>query len=122
MFIIPNSAPRGDAAITLQCGEIGLCCTQKRVTQDQTIILKKKIAAIGPGEVASACNPSYSGGNQQNRGLRPALGKHWRTYVRKIKSYRDIAQVVKSLPSKCKALSSNPSTTKNKKQKISEVG
>jgi hypothetical protein len=83
---------------------------------------EKKIAAIGPGEVASACNPSYSGGNQQNRGLRPALGKHWRTYVRKIKSYRDIAQVVKSLPSKCKALSSNPSTTKNKKQKISEVG
>jgi hypothetical protein len=54
-----------------------------------------------------------------------ALGKSTRPYVKnKLNQKRagGMTQVAKYLPSKCKALSSNPSTPKKQKKKISHGG
>jgi hypothetical protein len=61
--------------------------------------------------VIHACNPSYSGGrDQQDRGLKPAVGK-WLT-----RPYLKNTQHKKGLEVwlKVEALSANPSTAKNK--------
>jgi hypothetical protein len=63
----------------------------------------------------SLCNPSYSGGRDQEVcSSKPAPGKYLiRSYLKKYlppNRTGGVAQVVEQLPSKCEALSSNPST------------
>jgi hypothetical protein len=72
-----------------------------------------------PGIVVRACNPSYSGGrDQEAQSWRPAWANSLRDPILKNPSQNrtgGVAQVVKCLPSKCEALSSNPNTEKKKK-------
>jgi hypothetical protein len=70
---------------------------------------------ILPGaKVAHACNPSYSGGRvQEDHGSKPACANSARDHILK-KPITNI-ELVEWL--KVKALSSNPSTTKNKNKK-----
>jgi hypothetical protein len=71
-----------------------------------------------PGMVVQACHSSYTG----NKGRRISLQTvryNIQDPTRKIiqaKRIGEIAQVVECLPSKLKALCSNPSSAKNKKQ------
>jgi hypothetical protein len=71
--------------------------------------------------VAPACNPSYSGGrDQEDDGSRPA----WKTLSWKYPTQNrpgGVAQVIERLPSKCEALTSNPSTTTKKKKKKKKI-
>jgi hypothetical protein len=60
------------------------------------------------GCVAHACNPSYlGGGGRRILSLRTAQTKLVRPYLKNKRS-GSVAQVVEHLPSKCEALSSNP--------------
>jgi hypothetical protein len=58
------------------------------------------------------------GHRYKDQDLRPALGKNLKPYLKKIAKSKkwvgDMAQVVKYIPSKQEALSSNPITTKKK--------
>jgi hypothetical protein len=61
--------------------------------------------------VAHACNPSYSGGrDQEDHGSKPSQAEFKRPYFKKL-----FTKIVEWL--KIKALSSNPSTAKKKKKK-----
>jgi hypothetical protein len=66
-----------------------------------------------PGLVAHFCDPSYSGGsNQEDFGLKPAWKIVCETLSRKISNKK--IGLVECLTSKCEALSSNVSTAKEK--------
>jgi hypothetical protein len=68
----------------------------------------------GPVPVAHTCNPSYSGGRVQNQPgqiIRETLSQKYSAHKRT----GGVTQVIKCLPSKHKALSSNHSTTKKTK-------
>jgi hypothetical protein len=73
--------------------------------------------------VVHACNSSYLGNREIGRIMvQTSLGKK-RDPISKItraKRAGGVAQVVEPLPSKCKALSSNPKTKKKKKKKKKE--
>jgi uncharacterized protein YaiL (DUF2058 family) len=75
-----------------------------------------------------ACNPSYSGGrNQEDYGLKPAQRNNSQNPISKIAKTKEaggVAQVIDDLSSKCEALSSNLSTVKkiHKKQKRNKQG
>jgi hypothetical protein len=88
--------------------------------------------------VAHAHNPSYWGDRyQEDRGSKPASANSWRESISKnINTHihtppqqqqqktrvGGVAQVVKHLPSKCGALSSNPNTaTKKEKKKKKKI-
>jgi hypothetical protein len=71
--------------------------------------------------VAHACNPSYSGGrDQEDHSSKPALGKQFsRPYLEKNPSYKRTDEVspAVSMPDwQHEALSSNPSAAKKKKK------
>jgi hypothetical protein len=66
--------------------------------------------------VAHACNPSYSGGKDQDRGSKPAQANNSGKYPSQNRAAGE-AQVIELLPSKREVLSSNSSTTKKKKPK-----
>jgi hypothetical protein len=65
------------------------------------------------------CKPVIPAALEVDHGPRLAWEKAQDPIWKKTKSKRSgfVAEVVESLPSKCKALSSNPSTTKKKKKK-----
>jgi hypothetical protein len=68
--------------------------------------------------IAHTCNPSYSGGrDQEDHGSKPSLGKlSARPYLEKAHHKKRAGRV--HLPSKHKALSSNQSATKNKRTTV----
>jgi hypothetical protein len=74
--------------------------------------------------VAHTCNPSYSGSrDEKDGGLKSAQGNSSWDPISKIPSTKQnragtVAQVVEHLPTKCKALSSNPTPTKKKKKRL----
>jgi hypothetical protein len=71
--------------------------------------------------VAHACNPRNSEGrDQENLDSRPAQGNSWRDPISKkpIMKEGQWSGSREHHPSKCKALSSNPSVAKKKKKKI----
>jgi hypothetical protein len=76
-----------------------------------------KILYLTPVLVAHACNPSYLGvRDREDRGSRPAAVNKVRPYLKNTQHKKragGVAQMVQHLPSKHKALSSNPSTKKN---------
>jgi hypothetical protein len=77
------------------------------------------------GSVAHTCNPSYSGGSdQEDCGSKPALGKQFqRPFLKKTHhKKKGLVAWLKHLPSKNEALSSNPSTNKRKKKKKKAMG
>jgi hypothetical protein len=65
--------------------------------------------------VAHACNPSYSGGrDQEDRGLKPAeANSSWDSILKNLNQKRagGVTQVLAHLPNECEALSSNSSDT-----------
>jgi hypothetical protein len=69
--------------------------------------------------VAQACNAG--GRDQEDHGSRLAWAKSSRDPILKItntqKKAGKVAQLIDNLPSKCRALSSSPSTTKKNKKK-----
>jgi hypothetical protein len=69
--------------------------------------------------VAHTCNPSYSGGrDQEDHSLRPALANSSQDPISNILNTRKragVTQVIEHLPGKYEALNSNPSTVKRKK-------
>jgi hypothetical protein len=73
--------------------------------------------------VAHTCNPSYSGGrDQEDPSLKPAWANSFRDPISKKKTQQKkraggASQAVEHLPSEHEALSSNSSTTKMKKKK-----
>jgi hypothetical protein len=68
------------------------------------------------GHVAGTYHPSYLGSVNMRIVVQTGLGKNMRAIskITKVKRAGSMAQVVKCLPSKCKALSSTGSTTKKK--------
>jgi hypothetical protein len=67
--------------------------------------------------VAHACNPSYSGGrNQEDRGSKPSWANSLQDCILKIEKKGKKKKDWWS-GSRCRALSSNPSTGKKKKKK-----
>jgi hypothetical protein len=66
------------------------------------------------------CNPSYSeGGDQEYHGSKQAGAHSSQNPISKIPNTKKggkVSQVVQQLPSKCDALSSGPSTTKEKER------
>jgi hypothetical protein len=74
-------------------------------------IKKKK---KGPNMEAHACNPTYLGGRNRRITVQGQLARKKKVGGRQVGS---MAQVVECLPSKYKALSSNPSPIKKEKQK-----
>jgi hypothetical protein len=79
----------------------------------------KKIVNLGLALVAHTCNPSYSGGrDQEDRSSKPAQENgSTRPYVENTHHKNRTVGVAK-----VKALSSNPSTTKKKKRKDCQFG
>jgi hypothetical protein len=82
---------------------------------------KTPISSSKSGMVVCAYDPTY-----WEAGLRPALGKiyvslftTWK--ITKAKKVGVLAQVIKHLPSKCMALSSNPCTTKKKGKELKKL-
>jgi hypothetical protein len=75
--------------------------------------------------VAHACNPSFSGGrDQEDRGLKPAWANSLVVPISKIPTQKRasrVVQVVDFLPSKCEALSSNSKSTKNTQPSNKEI-
>jgi hypothetical protein len=71
--------------------------------------------------VVHACNPSYSGGrNQKDHSSKPAGKINCETLSQKYSTQNragGVTQVIQCLPNKCEALSSNPSTAKQRKKK-----
>jgi hypothetical protein len=67
--------------------------------------------------VTYACNPSYSGGrDQEDEGLKPALANSLRTLSQKNPSQKMVGAVAQGV-----ALSSSPSTTKKKKSNMNDT-
>jgi hypothetical protein len=80
-----------------------------------------------PGLVVQACNPSTWRWRQEDPNLEVTLGYMVRPCLKKTKKQNKtkawaagLAQVIEHLPSKGKALSSNPSTAGKKKKKLVE--
>jgi hypothetical protein len=75
--------------------------------------------------VAHACSPSYSGGrDQEGHSSKPAqqfVGLYLENNQHK-KGAGGVAQMVRVLPSKCKAVISNPSIYQKKKKKVIFIG
>jgi hypothetical protein len=76
---------------------------------------------VGIHLCGSLCNPSYSGGrDQEAHSSKPVLGKYFaRPYLKntQLKKGWQVAQVVERLPHKQEALISNPVPQKKKKKK-----
>jgi hypothetical protein len=67
--------------------------------------------------IVHACYPSYKGSLRKRITVQADLGINTRPYLKNNKTKRagGVTQVVEYLPSKCKVLSSNPSTKKKGK-------
>jgi hypothetical protein len=88
--------------------------------------LGSKVLSLGQVLVAHACNPSNTGGSDQDdQGSRPAQTNSSQDPISKIPNRKKRAggvdQEVEHLPSKCEILSSNPSIKKKKKEKEKKV-
>jgi hypothetical protein len=66
--------------------------------------------------IVHACYPSYKGSLRKRITVQADLGINTRPYLKNNKTKRagGVTQVVEYLPSKCKVLSSNPSTKKKR--------
>jgi hypothetical protein len=69
------------------------------------------------GMAVDTCNSSYSGRRGKRIAVQAQPGIILRPYL-KNKQARTVVQVVESLPSKCEAQNSKPSTAKKKKKKV----
>jgi hypothetical protein len=81
--------------------------------------LEKKLDGLSWVQVAHTCNPSYSGGRDQEDGSsKPSQANGSQDPILKKYSTQKwaggVVQIVEHLPNKCEALSSNPSTEKKK--------
>jgi hypothetical protein len=87
--------------------------------------LKEIRSQVQPVLVSYACNPSYSGGrDQEDCCLKPAQENSSPELILKNPSQKracGMAQVVDCLPSRHEALGTNPITAKKKKKKRSQV-
>jgi hypothetical protein len=72
--------------------------------------------------MAHACNPSYSGGrDQEDHCLKPARANSWRPFFEKTqhkKGAGGVTQAIERLPSKHETLSSKPSNVKTKQKSL----
>jgi hypothetical protein len=94
-------------------------------TPSNNVTLIEKRNIFPARHLAHACNPSYSGGrDQEDNCSKLARANSLQDPISKVlntKRAEGVAQGVERLPTKCEAVSSNPSTTKKKKKYILNI-